>query len=175
MANWTEADLQKQLQNATDSGWIPFFEASATLHDFPLELLLAIASRETGMKNIKGDFRNGIWHGFGIMQVDIGTAPDFCKAWTPENVEGSIQLGVNILAGKRTYLAGKGITDVKAIAAAYNTGEGNVAKSVAAGADPDRTTAGGNYGSDVLARRDAIATLLPTADPATGPATNSNA
>jgi len=159
MTNWTEADLKHQLQNASSSGWLPFFDAAAQLHGFPAELLLGIASRETNMRNIKGDLRNGVFHGYGIMQVDIGTDPAFCQGWTPDKVEGSIQCGVKILAGKRDFLAARGITDLKAIAAAYNTGEGNVFHSVQAGADPDRTTTGADYGRDVLARMDVFARL----------------
>jgi hypothetical protein len=74
-----------------------------------------------------------VYHGFGLMQVDIGTDPAFCNAWTPDNVQGSILCGCRILERKRIYLARKQCTDLKAIAAAYNTGEGNVAKSIAAG------------------------------------------
>ncbi len=152
MSQWTNADLKAQFDSAVANGWMQFFEASAAQYGFDVELLLAIASRETNMRNIKGDFRGGVWHGYGIMQVDIGTNPTFCNAWTDSDVEGSIDCGTKILQGKKTYLAGKGIADVKAIAAAYNTGEGNVARSIAAGLDPDHTTTGGNYGSDVVAR-----------------------
>ena len=152
MASWTEADLQRQFNSAKQNGCIAAFRDAAQQYDFPAEILLAIASRETNMRNIKGDLRDGIYHGFGIMQVDIGTDPEFCRNWTPDKVSESILRGTQILAGKRKYLATKNITDLKAIAAAYNTGEGNVARSVAAGQDPDRTTTGRDYGSDVLAR-----------------------
>jgi len=153
MANWTEADLTKQLNRATSSGWNPFFDAAAQANNFDTELLLAIASRETNMQNIKGDFHDGAYHGFGIMQVDVGTDPNFCSQWTPDQVEGSIQRGTHILAGKRDSLGLQNITDLKAIAAAYNTGAANVIHSIQAGQDPDRTTTGHDYGSDVLARR----------------------
>lgn len=159
MAKWTEADLRSQFNSAKANGWLPYFEEAAQQHDFPVELLLAIASRETNIRNIKGDLRDGVSHGYGIMQVDIGTDPEFCRNWTPEKVKESIERGTWILAGKRTYLAGKQITDLKAIAAAYNTGEGNVARSLAAGQDPDHTTTGGDYGSDVLARMEVFGRL----------------
>src|SRR5215471_8403512 len=152
MAEWTEADLRSQCESAKANGWLPYFDEAAQQYEFPVELLLAIASHETNMRNIKGDFRNGVYHGYGIMQVDIGTDPEFCRNWTPEKVKESIDRGTQILVGKRSYLAGHHITDLKAIAAAYNTGEGNVARSVAAGRDPDSTTTGGDYGRDVLAR-----------------------
>lgn len=154
MANWTEADLQSEMQNAISSGWMPHFEAAAQAHGFPVELLLAIASRETNMRNIKADRRDGVYHGYGVMQVDIGTDPGFCNNWTPEDIQSSIECGAKVLARKRDYLASKGITDLAAIAAAYNTGEGNVVRSIASGAHFDQTTTGGNYGRDVLARMD---------------------
>ncbi len=152
MAVWTEADLKAQLSHATAQGWIAHFQGAASKYQFPLELLLAIASRETNIRNIKGDFRDGIYHGYGVMQVDIGTAPEFCKAWTETDIEGSVDNGTKILNGKRQFLAGKQITALQAIAAAYNTGEGNVLRSVTAHQDPDHTTTGGDYGKDVLAR-----------------------
>ena len=152
MANWTETDLTRQFNRVTASGWIPFFESAAQQNGFDTEFLLAIASRETNLQNIKGDFHDGAFHGFGIMQVDVGTDPAFCASWTEQQVEPSIQRGTEILVEKRKSLAAKNITDPKAIAAAYNTGAGNVIRSVGAGLDPDRTTTGHDYGSDVLAR-----------------------
>jgi hypothetical protein len=152
MANWSEADLKRQLSHATSSAWIPYFDAAAQLNGFSTEFLLAIASRETNLLNIKGDFHDGVYHGFGVMQVDVGTDPEFCANWTSDQLEGSIQRGAKILAGKRDSLAAKAITDPKSIAAAYNTGASNVIHSVASGADPDRTTTGHDYGSDVMAR-----------------------
>ena len=49
----------------------------------------------------------------------------------------------------------------RAAIAAYNTGEGNVLRSLAAGVDPDVTTAHGNYAKDVLSR---IATMTAAFD-----------
>jgi hypothetical protein len=153
MAKWTESDLSAQLNRAISSGWITFFDDAAKQNGFDTEFLLAIASRETNIRNIKGDFRGGVYHGFGIMQVDIGTDPEFCATWTPGHVEGSIQCGTKILGEKRDSLAANSITDLKAIAAAYNAGARPVIQSVKSGLDPDRTTTGHDYGSDVIARR----------------------
>lgn len=171
MPNWTEADLQTQMQNAIANGWVAYFEQAAITHDLPVELLLGIASRETNMQNIKGDFRDGVCHGYGIMQVDLGTNPDFCASWTPDEVQPSIECGAKILALKRDFLKLKGITDVHAIAAAYNTGEGNVLHSVTAGLDPDHTTTGGDYGQDVLARMAVFVQLRSPENPAPDSAT----
>ena len=43
-----------------------FFKTAAERYQLPPEILLAIASRETNMRNIIGD--GG--HGYGIMQID---------------------------------------------------------------------------------------------------------
>src|SRR5579884_503929 len=168
MANdWTENDLTRQLNHANASGWIPFFEAAAEANGFDTEFVLAIASRETNMLNIRGDFHDGAYHGFGIMQVDVGTDPDFCASWTADQVEGSIQRGTQLLAGKRDQLAHHDVTDPKAIAAAYNTGASNVLHSIQNNADPDRTTTGHDYGADVMARRAVFQQLRSTASSAT--------
>ena len=167
MANWTETDLTRQFNHAKLSGWIPYFAAAAQANHFDTELLLAIASRETNMQNIRGDFNGGIYHGFGIMQVDVRTDPDFCNAWTADQVEGSIERGTRILAGKRDALAAQNITDLRAIAAAYNTGAANVIHSIQNGADPDSTTTGHDYGADVIARRAVFQNLTSLATAAT--------
>ncbi len=163
MANWTESDLIKQFNHARSNGWIPYFVHAAQSNNFDTELLLAIASRETNMQNIKGDFHDGAYHGFGIMQVDVRTDPEFCAGWTPDQVEGSVKRGTQILAGKRDALAQKHITDLKPIAAAYNTGAANVIHSIQTGADPDSTTTGHDYGSDVIARRTVFLRLTSSA------------
>jgi len=157
--NWTLSDLQSQLSRAHDAGWIDHFEYSANRYGFDPDFLIAIASRETNMHDIAGDYHAGKPHGFGLMQVDIGTDPGFCAAWKPGQVEGSIDRGTQILASKRRYLGSHGITDDRAIAAAYNTGEGNVVNSVQLQRDTDFTTAGGNYGTDVMARMAALKQL----------------
>lgn len=160
MSNWNKATLQLELQHATGCGWMPYFQATAHELKIPCEILLAIASRETGIQDVRGDLRNGTYHGFGVMQVDVGTDPDFCCAWTPGKVQESIDRAGAILAEKRSYLAKKKVTDWKAIAAAYNAGQGKVFELIKAGKNPDLVTNRGNYGSDVLARMMVFAELL---------------
>lgn len=46
----------------------------------------------------------------------------------------------------------------KAAISAYNTGAANVLMAIAAGKSPDTTTYGGDYGSDVVARANGVAT-----------------
>lgn len=168
---WTEADLEAQYQRAISSGWAPYFEAAAQQHNFQPELLMAIASRETNMKNIKGDVEGGVCQGYGIMQVDIKNNPSFCASWTEDDVQGSIKEGAAMLAEKRDALAHYGITDPRLIAAAYNCGQGTVHSCASAqpAQDPDQHTTWGNYGSDVM-KRMAVFARLRAAQPQTATA-----
>lgn len=159
MPNWTDSELHAQYTRVLASGWDRYFTISAATHGFAPEFLLAIASRETNIQNVRGDLRNGVYHGFGIMQVDAASFPEFCKQWTPSAVSGSIDYGARVLAQKRDYLAGMHILDLKSIAASYNTGQGNVIKSYLRHRDVDATTTGGDYGRDVLNRMEVFTRL----------------
>jgi hypothetical protein len=157
---FTQAQLKAQLDDVTRAGWLPFFQAAAIQTGIPVELLLAIGSRETNLKNIKGDFRKGEYHGFGIMQVDIGTDRAFCEAWTEAKVAESIIKGATILRAKFAYLRHRGIPGSwKNTAAAYNAGEQAVITAIQTGEDPDSKTTGKDYGSDVAARAEIFARL----------------
>jgi len=62
MGNWNNNDIKKQFVRAQSKGWIAAFKKAGTDYDFPPELLMGIASRETNMNNIIGD--SG--HGYGL-------------------------------------------------------------------------------------------------------------
>lgn len=159
MSNWTEAELKAQYERVVNNGWVTFFEKSAAVHAFAPEFLMAIASRETNMQNIKGDQQAGVFHGFGIMQIDVASYPEFCRTWTPAQVQPSIEYATQVLAQKRDILAGHHILDLKSIAASYNTGQNNVCRSYAQHRDVDSTTTGRDYGRDVLNRMEVFARL----------------
>jgi soluble lytic murein transglycosylase-like protein len=76
MTGWAEEDLRRQFQRAKKNGWLQTFKKAAEKYDFPPEVLLAIASRETNMRNIIGD--GG--HGYGIMQIDDRSFPEWCHS-----------------------------------------------------------------------------------------------
>ena len=89
MANWTENDLKRQFERAKKNGWIKTFKSAAATYQFPPEVLMAIASRETNMRNIIGD--GG--HGYGLVQIDDRSFPEWCnsglwKGRTPESKRG---------------------------------------------------------------------------------------
>ena len=56
-----------------------WFQEAAKKADTSTAHFLAIGSRETNLLNIRGDKRGGIYHGYGVMQVDIGTDPDYAR------------------------------------------------------------------------------------------------
>jgi hypothetical protein len=90
------------------------------------------------------------------MQIDDRSFADWLRTndWTSPII--NIRKGAQVLKQKRSYLKTRfpNLPDDQlwaASIAAYNTGEGNVAKSLAAGKPVDSTTAGGDYSSAVLA------------------------
>ncbi len=58
---------------------------------------MAIASRETNMRNIVGD--GG--HGYGIMQIDDRSYPDWCHSGLWKDATAGIQKGASVLDAKR--------------------------------------------------------------------------
>jgi hypothetical protein len=52
MSAWTEYDLKRQFERAKKNSWIKTFKSAAATYQFPPEVLMAIASRETNMRNI---------------------------------------------------------------------------------------------------------------------------
>jgi hypothetical protein len=97
MSDWTNEDLQGHFRTAGDHGWIAHFEQAASDYAFPLAILIAIASRETDMRNIIGD--GG--HGYGIMQIDDRSFPDWCHSGAWKDVRSGIMKGALVLDGKR--------------------------------------------------------------------------
>jgi len=134
--------------------------ASAQKHNWRPEIIAGIISRESRFGLIlDADGTGDAGHGHGLMQIDdhsFGT-------WLSENdwtdPKTNIEKGVQILTDKYNFLDNKGVLNnmsdadaERAAVAAYNCGEGNVLKVIAAGDDIDARTAGHDYSADVLAR-----------------------
>ena len=147
-----EFDLCRQMKD--------MIVASATKHQWPPEIIAGILSRESRFGLIlDADLKGDGGHGHGLMQIDDRSFGDWLAAndWTDPAT--NIEEGVKILTGKYNYLAGQGLLDnlseadaQRASVAAYNCGEGNVAKMLRSGQDVDTRTAGGDYSADVLDR-----------------------
>ena len=167
----------EQLATAFERGWLESFRLAATTTGLDIALLLAIASRESGIRNITGDHGRG----FGIMQVDIGTDPQ--AEGNGLDPKWNIARGAEILLEKRRWImdhAGKtatlsyhaarleflipeSITQVSDFErlwiAGYNAGAWPVYHYLQ-GKDPDYPTTGKNYSADVIARRDVFGRWL---------------
>jgi|GEM_PF-2479931 len=180
--NITRAQITKQFRDALSRGWVKLFKNAGQTFGFTTELLMAVASRESNMRNIVGD--RG--HGFGIMQIDIRSFPDFCRTGKWKDVEQSIMKGAEVLDSKRQFILNnvykklnakthkgevytfsmpefKGELLTKVYTAAYNSGTWS-AYHASKGRDPDFGTTGKDYAKDVLARAKVFAELLNEID-----------
>jgi hypothetical protein len=171
--------IETQYKYAKSHGWLIHFANAAAKHGHTTADLMAIASRETNMRNIVGD--NG--HGYGVMQIDIRSFADFCKSGKWKDVEAAILKGAEVLAKKRDEILaaekrargycrfsdGSVRSFVPRIlsnedlhrvtVASYNCG-GAAYYHFSNGNDPDRGTTGKDYSRDVLARSNAFQDLL---------------
>lgn len=175
--NISAAEIKKQYQRAKANGWLSVFEDIAQGHGTTVSHFLAIGSRETNLKNIKGDYRGGKYHGFGVMQVDVGTDPEFTKTWSTANAVPGILRGGDIYQekvdqikrgqGKTLSVRGKKFTgkpvesdDIRRIAtAAYNSGLWPY-YHFSKGNHVDTSTTGQDYSRDVYDRAIEFAKLL---------------
>jgi hypothetical protein len=175
--------IKQEFDAAVAAGWLPAFEKAAQTYNLPVALLMAIASRETNMCNIEGDFYEGQYHGYGLMQIDIGSFPDWVKsgAWT--SPAESIAKGAEVLDGKRAEIEqGQGKTlmiegrsfvgrkfdtsdqMLQVATADYNCGLWGY-YAFSKGEPIDSFTAGKNYSSDVWLRKAFFTALLPPPAP----------
>ena len=146
-------------------------------------LLLAMAHRESNMRNIVGD--GG--HGRGMMQID----DRFHATWLSEHkgcrsgsfdatfdsalpagrvpsLVAGVKKACELLNQNIAFAKANGVPDGKRLrfaVAAYNAGPGNALKGFQAG-DVDKLTTGGDYSRDVLAHRAEVKQALAAALPA---------
>jgi hypothetical protein len=176
--NLTRSQLKTQYERAKRLGWIPHFvdAAKKTKGFFDVADLMAIGSRETNLDpkwlTKPGDHGNG----FGLMQADKRSFPQFTKseAWKDArqgilfgaevlmNKWHDIQTGIGVKRGvysskskKTSYFVGKDVgrgTEAQQVTiAAYNNGRWPH-YAVTNGKDPDTYTTGKDYSSDVISR-----------------------
>ena len=173
--------LQIEYERAKKLGWLPYFKEAAIKYDFPVEILMAIGSRETELNPYylkhPGDYRDGMYHGYGLMQMDIGSYPDWINKGYWKDAHACILKGAEVLSGKRKEIqngqgkklkvgkheyTGAKITgaDLLRVAiAAYNCGAWAY-YNYSTGHDPDRFTTGKDYSKDVLRRSVRFGQLL---------------
>lgn len=173
----TTNEAAVEFNRAKANGWIPMFTEAGTGFGFSPGLLMAIASRETNMINEEGDFQHDGPHGFGLMQIDKGSYPQFCLSGQWRSVEASIHMGASVLNSKQIQIQkGQGLTlsipgrsfvgakislaDLNRCAvAAYNAGL-LAYYALSVHGNPDLYTTGHDYSSDVIARMQTFSALL---------------
>lgn len=155
MATWTRQDLINQYQAAKSSGWIDAFRTAAAHYQIPVEILVAIASRETNMRNILGD--GG--HGHGVMQIDDRSFPQWCASGKWKDPHKAIDMGAWVLSDKIAKAAKVGKDSLRVGIASYNAG-GNAIQDYLTYKNPDRRTTGHDYSADVLKRAEVFRGLL---------------
>lgn len=158
---------QEQIARLKIQGCWDAIEASAGKHNLPLAFVCAICSRETNCDNKLGDFRGGVYHGVGVMQIDIqheiARVAIADRTWK-EHPEPLIEFGCALLATtlRQIKTHDPALNEegwLKFTAAAYNAGWGGAIRGHNEG-DCDRYTTGHNYGHDVLQRMDAFQRAL---------------
>jgi hypothetical protein len=125
---------------------------------------------------MRGDFskrpgeKEASYHGYGYMQIDIGSFPEFVKSGDWKDPFKTYLKAISVLDGKLQYIEQHfprlGGDDLhRAITAAYNCGEGNVVKVLTAGNDIDSRTADHNYSLDVWQKRSFYRQILQDLNP----------
>lgn len=152
----TPEELRVELARANTSGLVTLCHLAERRHGLPRALMLAVASRETGCRDIVGDFG----HGRGVFQIDDRFHHDWLDrhdAAGPGAVPplaAAAELAAALLAGGLDVARKQALTDeaaVKFAAAAYNAGVGGALDGLRRG-NPDLATTGRNYGADVVQR-----------------------
>lgn len=178
--------IRLQFKRAEKLGWLPYFEEAVGAYThgiFDAADLMAIASRETNLdpKWLKkpGDGGNG----FGLMQADRRSFPEFTKGNNWKDARLGILFGAKVLVdkwfdyrnnlsksltvtssktGKRSSYTNKvasGETAQKIVISSYNCGRW-AQYAYAKGQDIDKYSTGGDYAADVMARAVELRKLL---------------
>ena len=169
------AELARDMQEAKK--YLSGISEAATKYDLAPSLICAIGSRESNWgqgsdMRPKGPSGTGDWAprypkrwgyamppdglgwGRGLMQVDYAES-DFGKTGPWMDATQNILFGSNELESNiKHYMANptNGVDPVRAAVAAYNCGQGNVARAIKDGFDVDHYTTGGDYSADVMGR-----------------------
>jgi hypothetical protein len=149
--------LLGELERARREGLVELCLAAERKAELPRGTLLAIASRETNMRNVVGD--RG--HGRGLFQIDDRSHGAWLRRHGAEGPGGippvaaaaeyaAALLRDNLAFGRAKGLSGDAL--FKFALSAYNAGAGGAWRGLQERGDSDARTAHGNYGRDVLER-----------------------
>jgi len=159
MKNTSEAETLRMIRRLYGA----FFISAAAHFQHRPEILAGICMRESAGGNSPlldkqgPEGRGDGGHGYGLMQIDDRSFPEFCKGTLWMDAYENIKFGAWVLARKRRYLSsqtlGYALTTAdleRAAVAAYNAGEVRVLKLIQQHEDVDLMTANKNYSAEVL-------------------------
>jgi len=152
----TKQQIAQQVTHVQQNGWMPWFRKAARKHSIPIPVLLAVASRETGMGTdpqwIANNFVGSDGDSTGIMQISRRFNPKFVNNTPPGRHDLFIDKGAELLNIELDRFNG----NMKYALVAYNAGPDDVRQALVRGQDPDNRTTGGDYARDVIRRADII-------------------
>lgn len=145
--------MARSFKKALADGWIDKLTKGANAADMPVAYIVAVASRETELRNIAQ--KNGL--GRGIMQVDGGShAIARTDLWETEPQVvidyACKQLESGFRRSKERYPKLGYYQHLKVAAAGYNMGWTRMDDAVQKRQNCDFYTTGGDYGKDVMER-----------------------
>jgi hypothetical protein len=154
------------------------FNEACLVEGEDVALLAAICLRETWAGWAPGYAPKGSHvgrgdhgHGFGLFQIDNRGPYAFLPREAPDATPYlQARWACFVLGDARAELARFRLLPVfeAAVLCAYNAGSPAVRKALLAGQHPDHATTGGDYGSDVLRRRDLLRMAHPERFPLPG-------
>ncbi len=169
---WIHDNLGETIRGLTDGDFkeTPYTEAliAGLICRETGFLILRYANKGMGLDEIavrmKGDYgrRAGEstprYHGYGFVQIDTGSYPDFINKAPLSDYTAYLKKAVEVLEEKRRSIMCAGFNAgslgdeyfMRAILAAYNSGQGNAVRSLRLGRDVDVTTYQGDYSKEVM-------------------------
>lgn len=114
--------------------------------------LATIASLMRGDYSQRKGEKEKQYHGYGFPQIDSASFPEFVKSGDWKDPYKSIVMMIKVLESKHGYLKDKITSSYsleRAVTAAYNCGEGTIAKVMKAGQDIDSKTFNHDYSKEV--------------------------
>jgi len=162
--SYPKSALKEEYEDAAQIGLRNACKDAEERYDLPPGTMLAVASRETNMRNIVGD--GG--HGRGVFQIDDRWHASWLAQHANRNgvppVREAAFYAASLIAANIASARKAGVPKDEALRVAlagYNAGMGNALADYKHGGNPDAHTTGGNYASDVLGRRRDVETFLP--------------
>ena len=170
--SWIHDNLGATIRELTDADFkdTPYTEAviAGLICRETGFLILRYANKGMALDEIavrmKGDYgrRAGEsgprYHGYGFVQIDTGSYPDFINDTPLSDYKSYLRKAIEVLEEKRSSITRAGFNAdnlgdeyyLRAILAAYNSGQGRVIRSLSLGRDVDITTYQGDYSKEVM-------------------------